>query len=263
MKNIVLIPYRNREEHLNYWIENTYPKLNKVLENLEVLVVEQSKDGKLFNRGQILNVGFKYYNKDEYNYFTHDVDMNPIQNNIINSYNENVSDNHISGIYVPSCNTLGGIIKFKGSTFKKINGFTNNYWGWGSEDKNLQNRAEYFKIKITKNILHNNPKTLEYFKEFNDINDRKVKYNRNRTIFEYHIFKKLSNSKKLKSIMSSGLNNLEYKIIKEENIKENIKKIIVDIPNSINGKIDLTIKYKILIYKFKKVIVKLRQFCKM
>ena len=64
MKNIILIPYRNREEHLKYWIENTYPKLNKVLENLEVLVIEQSEDNKLFNRGKVLNVGFKYYDED-------------------------------------------------------------------------------------------------------------------------------------------------------------------------------------------------------
>ena len=56
-------------------MKNTYPKLNKVLENLEVLVIEQSEDNKLFNRGKVLNVGFKYY----------DEDVNPI-NEKLNNY---------------------------------------------------------------------------------------------------------------------------------------------------------------------------------
>ena len=229
MKNIILIPYRNREEHLKYWIENTYPKLNKVLKNLEVLVIEQSEDNKLFNRGKVLNVGFKYYDEDEYNYFTHDVDVNPIDENILNIYNKDISNNHIMGIYTSQCDTLGGIIKFNGSTYKKINGFTNKYWGWGCEDKNLQNRSEFYNIKITKNILNNDKKRFEYFKIFNDVNDRKTSNNGFKTNFEYKKFKILSNEKKEELILESGLNNLEYKIIKEIIIKDNIKKIIVKI----------------------------------
>ena len=38
-------------------------------------------------------------------------------------------------------------------TFSLINGFPNNFWGWGEEDKALQNRAEAFGIEIKKNEL--------------------------------------------------------------------------------------------------------------
>ena len=51
------------------------------------------------------------------------------------------------GIYTSHCNTLGGIIKLNDKTIQKINGFPNNIWGWGTEDKALQNRAEFYNIK--------------------------------------------------------------------------------------------------------------------
>ena len=51
-------------------------------------------------------------------------------------------DNNIIGIYTSKHNTLGGIIKFTTNNFEKINGFPNNFWGWGVEDKALQNRVD-------------------------------------------------------------------------------------------------------------------------
>ena len=36
MKTIILIPYRDREEHLKYFLENTAPKLKEKIENLEI-----------------------------------------------------------------------------------------------------------------------------------------------------------------------------------------------------------------------------------
>ena len=218
MKNIILIPYRNREIHLKYWIMNTYPKLNKVLENLEVLVIEQSKDNKLFNRGKVLNVGFKYYDKDEYNYFTHDVDHNSIN---INIYNIKINNNTIISLKSGHNKSLGGIIKFKGNVFKKINGFNNNYWGWGIEDRDLYYRSVFYKINIIRDnktrfkVLNHKHKGYEFNKKKSDKCDNIFNSNNNNKIKEF--------------ILESGLNNLEYKIIKEENIKDNIKKIIVEI----------------------------------
>jgi len=36
----------------------------------------------------------------------------------------------------------------RGSTLKKINGFPNDYWGWGHEDKDILNRANFYNCKI-------------------------------------------------------------------------------------------------------------------
>lgn len=64
--NVIVIPYRNRETHLSYYIENTVPLLQEHLPNSKVVVIEQT-EGKLFNRGALLNVAFKEYeNKTKY-----------------------------------------------------------------------------------------------------------------------------------------------------------------------------------------------------
>ena len=60
---IILIPYRNRNVHLEVFIEKVVPIFQKVLKSFKVVVVEQS-EGKLFNRGSLLNIGYQ-----EYDYF--------------------------------------------------------------------------------------------------------------------------------------------------------------------------------------------------
>ena len=152
-ENIIAIPFRNREKHLEYFIENSVPLIEKHLPNTKVVVVEQNQ-GKLFNRGVLLNVAFKeYQNKTKY-FFTHDVDLNPTLKCINEHYTKEVNDTDVLGIYTSGCNTLGGIIKIQDSTIHKINGFPNNIWGWGTEDKALQNRAEYYNIKKITNITN-------------------------------------------------------------------------------------------------------------
>ena len=58
--NIIIIPYRNRESHLKYFLNNTFPLLKKHLKELKVVIIEQTND-KLFNRGKLLNIGYKLY----------------------------------------------------------------------------------------------------------------------------------------------------------------------------------------------------------
>ena len=110
------------------------PLLKKHLPNSKVVVVEQN-EGKLFNRGAILNVVFKEYeNKTKY-FITHDVDLNPTEKCITKYYAKEVKNSDIIGIYTSIWNTLGGIIKVKNDTIYKINGFPNDILGWGTEDK--------------------------------------------------------------------------------------------------------------------------------
>ena len=227
--NIIIIPYRHRKKHLDFYINNTIPLLEKNLINFKLVIIEQN-EGKLFNRGKLLNIGFtEYKNKTKY-FITHDVDINPNIETIKKYYLPDIEKNTIKGVYTSHCNTLGGIVKINNDDIFKINGFPNNYWGWGCEDKALQNRSEYYNINISKNILNNNPKKNDYFKIFNDINDRKsdnkssTKHN-----FEYHTFKRLNKTEKEKRILSSGLNNIEYTIIERKEISNNIEIIKVDI----------------------------------
>ena len=226
-ENIISIPFRNRDAHLEYFIKNTVPLFQQYLPNTKVVVVEQN-EGKLFNRGALLNVAFKEYeNKTNY-FFTHDVDLNPTQKCIEEHYIQEVNDNDVLGIYTSQCNTLGGIIKMKDSTIHKINGFPNNIWGWGCEDKALQNRTEYYNInKITN--LTNKVEHPQYLLRFNDVNDRNTKHISQNTNKHYTIFKTLNDDQKLQEIMSSGLNNLEYTILERKMIHDMVEVIKVEI----------------------------------
>ena len=228
IENIILIPYRNRKEHLDIFIKDVIPLFEKYLKPYKLVIIEQ-EEGKIFNRGMLLNIGFNEYKDKTQYFFTHDVDIYPNENCVKLLYTKN-SDNIITGIYTSHCNTLGGIIKFTPSIFLKINGFPNNFWGWGVEDKALQNRTTFMNISINTNILNNNSNRFNYFTIKNDIDDRHknntFQFNTN---FEYNIFNTLSSENKHKHIMSSGLNNLEYKIISRENKADNIEIIKVSI----------------------------------
>ena len=160
--------------------------------------------------------------------FTHDVDINPTIKCIKEFYVEEVNNTDILGIYTSQCNTLGGIIKIKDSTIQKINGFPNDIWGWGTEDKALQNRTEYYNIKKITNLT-NKIEHPEYLLRFNDIDDRIRKNYSENSQKHYNHFKTLNNTQKLQEIMASGLNNLVYTILERKNIHDIVELIKVDI----------------------------------
>ncbi len=77
-KLAVIVPYRNRESHLNVFIPYLEDYLNSKKIPFEIFVIEQ-KDKKPFNRGKLLNIGYKE-SGNEFDYFCfHDVDMLPIK----------------------------------------------------------------------------------------------------------------------------------------------------------------------------------------
>ena len=219
MTNII-IPYRNRENHLSYFLNNTYPLIKKYIPDSNLVIVEQADD-KLFNRGKLINVGFLEFKNDYI--IIQDVDTNPIENIVKDLYTLNES---ILGIYTSICDTLGGIIKISSEDFKKINGFHNDYWGWGCEDKNLQNRAEFFNIKIRKtNVSHTEDD--KNFIIFDDVNDRVTDNPNVKEYKDYREFQMISEEEKLNSIMSSGLNNIEYEVIDRQFVEDGLIKIKV------------------------------------
>lgn len=219
LDTIIIIPYRAREKHLKYFLDHTAPLLKKHIPNGKVVVVEQDWNNKLFNRGYLLNIGVKEYENKSIHFMTHDVDLNPFEQTILKYYVDPIPDNSIKGIYTSHCNTLGGIIKFQSKTFFLINGFPNTIWGWGQEDKALQNRAEFKKVNITKNILNNDPKAGKYLLRFNDVDDRKHYQGKS-----YYNVKCNENE-----LQSSGLNNLQYKIIARRQFNDYVEFIKVSI----------------------------------
>ena len=226
--NVIIIPYRSREPHIKYYLENTVPLLQKHMSNSKVLIVEQDWNNKLFNRGCLLNIGVKEYeNKCKY-IITQDVDINPYEHTIIDYYLPDIDNDNIKGLYnFGHLNTLGGVIKTHSKTFFDINGFPNDIWGWGAEDFALQARAEYFNKKIFKTIVIDENTEHKYYKIFNDINDRIMNYNTS-NINKYKLNNLYDENNKYK-IYSSGINNLSYNILNRENINNYVEHIKVSI----------------------------------
>ena len=234
LDNVILIPYREREEHLKYFIKNLAPLLEKHIDNLKIVIIEQSHDNKRFNRGKILNVGFKEYGEQSKYCFTHDVDTIPHINIIINIYNN--TDYDIFRIHCGHPVSLGGIVKFKCETFKTINGFPNNIWGWGLEDEALFTRAMICNTKMSNYNTNsrNNFRFLPHPSSYNNINLENNFYNKDKDKLFWrwgYDFdpNKLTNEQKRCMIRDNGLDDLEYKIIKKERINDYIEKILVEI----------------------------------
>lgn len=157
----IIVPYRNRFDHLetfkkeivNYLDSNCY-------DNYEIIIVNQD-DARLFNRGMLLNIGFKKAKELKCDYVIfHDVDMLPIYVNY--SYcNKPV---HLSTNFEleegEKPRTIfdeyfGGVTLFPIDDFEKIDGYSNKYWGWGYEDDDLRLRCDEKGIPLKKHKIKN------------------------------------------------------------------------------------------------------------
>jgi len=137
----IIIPYRDRETALNLILPKLEDYVSKQVKNFDISVVEQD-DNNLFNKGILNNLGF-LLNPDADYYCFHDVDLLPEFSDY--SYPENPS--HLSRFcsqfnYVEDPTALmGGVIVFQKEHFQKVNGYPNDFVGWGSEDRALHNRC--------------------------------------------------------------------------------------------------------------------------
>jgi beta-1,4-galactosyltransferase 1 len=222
-KNIIIIPYRNREEHLKYFIDKTVPLIKQTMPDTKVVVVEQA-EGKLFNRGKVLNVGFKEY-MDKTKYFiTNDVDLNPNIEIVKELYTKNED---IISIYSAHKLSLGGIIKIKHNILFDINGFPNNIWGWGIEDRALYFRSYIKNIPITR--YTNNKKNLKILNHKSNVSEYGGIKKNISDMWSLNHINKLNNKQKEELIFSTGLNNLEYKIIERKKLHDIVELIKVEI----------------------------------
>ena len=139
---ILVVPYRNREENLKEFI----PHIRHFLKDVRhrIVVIEQAEDG-LFNRAKLLNVGFSLY-RDANAYFCfHDVDMLPESASC--GYSYPVMPTHLSAYcsqfdYQFDPDYFGGVLLVNKEDFLRVNGFSNQYWGWGAEDDDLRKRFD-------------------------------------------------------------------------------------------------------------------------
>jgi len=215
MKDLaIIIPYRDREEHLKQFIPYMKNYLTKKGFTFDFYVIEQEQ-GKPFNRGKLLNIGYKVANQSgEYtSVVLHDVDMLPV--NV--DYSSNTIPTHLAseaeqfGWKLPMGGTyeayFGGITLFPNSIFDEINGYSNDYWGWGAEDDDLLHRVKSSGFEWTRRY----PGAVRSLKHDRDINQEEYRKNIEK------VREMWANKLEFKT---EGLNTLEYEVLEEKNNEE-------------------------------------------
>lgn len=149
----IIIPFRNREEHLRIFIPYIHQFLQHQFIRYQIFVIEQS-ELKEFNRGKLFNVG--YLEVKKVNRFPclilHDVDLLPQNiNNIYGctKYPRHMASNINKLRYVLTYDTyFGGVISILSFQYKYVNGFSNVFYGWGGEDDDFFNRVRNQKYDV-------------------------------------------------------------------------------------------------------------------
>lgn len=170
IKYSIIIPYRNREEHLQILLPIIYDRFES--KNYEIIVTEQD-DNEKFNKAALYNIAFNLSEGDILVF--HDVDHVPTENvDYFKIENENLDvwypvknviytdlnfvnlpDNEIPGGYITHKNQVhddhfGGVFICKKEVFKNVNGMCPLYVGWGKEDEDIRDRFLYHNHKITR-----------------------------------------------------------------------------------------------------------------
>ncbi|CAG7726673.1 unnamed protein product [Allacma fusca] len=154
-KVAIVVPFRDREEHLRIFLYNIHPVLKRQMIEYNIFVIEQG-GGEPFNRAMLFNVGFmEAMKREKYDCFIfHDVDLIP--ENDHNLYNCPIQPRHMSvavdkmNYQLPYKTLFGGISALRTEHFKLLNGFSNVFWGWGAEDDDMANRIAFRGLFISR-----------------------------------------------------------------------------------------------------------------
>jgi exopolysaccharide biosynthesis predicted pyruvyltransferase EpsI/glycosyltransferase involved in cell wall biosynthesis/GR25 family glycosyltransferase involved in LPS biosynthesis len=158
----IIVPYRNRAEHLakflphliSYFARERPPNISEI----RLIVVEQWDDLP-FNRGSLLNAGFlAIENVVDYVCF-HDVDYLPtsadytyteMPTRIIwwGMQNRPLRGNGGSLRIEEQRSGLGAVSLISNEQFRLLNGYSNRFFGWGFEDKDLATRCRIHSLNV-------------------------------------------------------------------------------------------------------------------
>jgi len=217
----VVIPFRDREDHLKKLIPILVESLSKQSINYSILVVEQAEDS-LFNRGYLKNIGAHYSSKNTDYYVFHDVDALPVHadyrcpSNPLRLVKKFTSTWRMKEALDGT--NFGGVVSFLKHDFESVNGYSNQYWGWGKEDDDIFIRM----------IL----KGLAPFEDtsgvFSELINPNHQLRSNASIIRKNKQKKSRMLRGLEQFENDGLNSLHYKIIDEQDY-DDYKKIKVSI----------------------------------
>jgi hypothetical protein len=147
-------PFQNRQQQLETFVPfmTDYLKQLGVHYDFQIIVVEQAEDGRKFNRGKLLNVGFQIAKAQGYDYHIfHDIDLLP-NDDLLGYYGFYPHGPlHLAAVwnkYQHLALFFGGVCSLTTEQFETLDGYPNNFWGWGGEDEELYHRIVDYDMTI-------------------------------------------------------------------------------------------------------------------
>ncbi|CAC5412644.1 B4GALT6 [Mytilus coruscus] len=144
-KIAVVVPVRDRDPQLRIFLNNFIPRIYRQQLEFTIYVVEQTP-GNPFNKGMLVNTGFVEAMKDmKYDCIViHDVDILAEDDRILYTCGDNPAQLSTKiqkyRYRIPYEKNFGGIVIFSTEQFKAINGYPNQFFGWGGEDDEVSSR---------------------------------------------------------------------------------------------------------------------------
>ncbi|KAI5611848.1 beta-1,4-galactosyltransferase 3 [Silurus asotus] len=192
-RTAIIIPHRNREQHLKFFLYYIHPFLQRqqlsygiyhllrfapVLHSgvktatFELIFIfrkraksPEAKSGVLGGCGReivlflLMNIGFREAMREEDwdCLFFHDVDLIPEDDRNMYTCDRNPKHAAIAmdkfGYKLPYKAYFGGVSALSPLHYLKMNGFPNNYWGWGGEDDDIGIRVSLAGMSISRPSL--------------------------------------------------------------------------------------------------------------
>lgn len=156
-KVAIIVPYRDRQQHLAVFLNHMHPFLMKQQIEYGIFIIEQ-EGNKDFNRAKLMNVGFIESQRLEAGgwmcFIFHDIDLLPLDTR--NMYTCPKQPRHMSAsidklnFKLPYEDIFGGVSALTLEQFINVNGFSNKYWGWGGEDDDMFYRLKKMNYYISR-----------------------------------------------------------------------------------------------------------------
>ena len=165
-KLAIIVPYRDREEHLNTFVPHMHEFLKDKGIEYDIFIAEQADD-RPFNYGKLCNSVVKELDV-EYNYFCfHDIDMLPVSDDCDYGYPETpihlATNVEVHNNKLPYPQYFGGVVLINREDFENANGYSPEYYGYGFVDLDLLHRLRKSGAYLEK--FHDLNKTYETFDE--------------------------------------------------------------------------------------------------
>ena len=244
---VIIAPIRDRDKHailFTNYMNDYFREYDTSMNLYKIILIEQLNMEIPFNRGMLFNIGVNYVEKNLPNInwmCMHDIDIVP-HHLTYKSKDPRFKVKHL--VKQRYSGHLGGITCFDKSTYINcVNGFSNNYWGWGCEDDDLCMRVQgCSSIERTRKeslifikVFHNRFERNYYDEKYN-ITTFRYNHQRMSTIYKKHLiskFKKIEgyntlfNSKYFYPNITETVNNysnIVYQQVRFE-FKYDIKKV--------------------------------------